>query len=128
MTFSPRESVAVKVGSVAASLARRLSVITTGVPTTSAPCRPTAAVQSAALNFQSGKWLCTISNPGAIHSTQASTANASSVTGTGALSLNTTSGSMRGCTNGRNGKVALPSRATCTEFAQVCAHIGCQTP
>ena len=48
-------------------------------PTTSAPCSPNAAVQSAAVNFQSGKWLCTISKPGATHSTQRGSSRASSV-------------------------------------------------
>ncbi len=110
-------------------MAMRLRAVSTmGLPTTRAPCSPNAAVQSAAANFQSGKWLCTISKPGAIHSTAASTASASSVTGTGAFSLNTTSGSMRGWTNPWSAIFARPSWANCTECDQMCAHIGRSTP
>ena len=73
-TASPRTPAA-----SSAMAARFASVTGSGAPTTSAPCSPHAAVQSGAVNFQSGKWLCTISKPGAIHSTQASTAIGSSV-------------------------------------------------
>ena len=45
-------------------------------------------------------------------------------TGTGAHSLKTTSGSMRGCTRRASDCEARPEGAYCTVCAQACAHIG----
>ena len=128
ITLPPRDSVSSNAGNIAAKVARLVSVTGVVAPITSAPCSPQAAVQSAAPNFQSGKWLCTISKPGAIHSMHDSLADGSSDTGGGAYSLNTTSGSIRGCTKPLSGSVALPSAAKYTVWVHTCAHIGWYTP
>ena len=83
----------------------------TGVPMTSAPCRPFPATVSASLNFQSRNGLCTISNPCAIQSTHARIAASSRVTGGAAAKCSTISGSIRGSGSGPTGITARPSCA-----------------
>ena len=65
-------------------------------PTSNRACRPLSATVSAAVNFQSGMCDCTISKPGAIHSTQASRSSSEGRAGGVAFRPKTHSGSMRG--------------------------------
>ena len=111
ITASPRDSVTSNAGSAAAKAARLASVTATGAPTTSAPCSPNAAAQSARGEFPVREM--------ALHDLEArrdpfdrrqASPAGSSVSGTGAFSLNTTSGSIRGCTNAFSGSDACAVR------------------
>jgi len=73
-----------------------MSETRTGVPTTSAPWRSSAAIASTLLNFQPGYGLCTISNPCAIQSMQSRIAASSPVTGGVRAKCSWISGSIRG--------------------------------
>jgi hypothetical protein len=55
--------------------------ISSGSPTISVACSPQSAIVSAALNFQPGKWDCTISIPLAIQSIDAKISDVSALTG-----------------------------------------------
>ena len=65
-------------------------------PTSRRACRPLSATVSAALNFQSRQCDCTISKPGASHSTQASRSSRLARAGGAAFKPKTHSGSIRG--------------------------------